>query len=100
MIRGTTPTHLFRLPFDTSRIREIRILYAQGGQLVLEKTGADCVMEENTVSVTLSQEETLQFSHRETVDCQIRVLTMDGTAFANQVFHLPVDMVLSEEVLQ
>ena len=85
MIRGTTPTHLFRLPFDTSRIREIRILYAQGGKLLLEKTGADCVMEENTVSVTLSQEETLQFS---------------GTAFANQVLHLPVDMVLSEEVLQ
>lgn len=100
MIRGTTPTHQFRLPFAVSRIQEIRILYAQGGQLILEKTESDCVLNEDTVSVTLSQEETLLFSHREAVDCQIRVLTEDGTALANQAIHLPVDMVLSEEVLQ
>ena len=38
MIRGTTPTHIFKLPIDTSTIRQLRITYVQYGKTVLEVT--------------------------------------------------------------
>ena len=42
MIRGTTPTLEFTLPFDTSLIAEIYVTMTQNGKTVLEKTLSDC----------------------------------------------------------
>jgi hypothetical protein len=42
MIRGTTPTLEFTLPFDTSLIAEMYVTIAQGEKTVLEKTLSDC----------------------------------------------------------
>ena len=38
MIRGTTPTLEFTLPFDTSLIAKMYITMAQNGKMALEKT--------------------------------------------------------------
>lgn len=99
MIRGTTPTHTFDLPFDTSIIKTLRILYAQEGKTVLEKTEADCSMAGNTITLTLSQRDTLALSAGTFAECQIRVLTKDGAALASVPMGVPVGKVLSEEVL-
>ena len=37
MIQGTTPTHTFTIPFDVSLIKELKVVYAQQGEIVLEK---------------------------------------------------------------
>lgn len=36
MSQGTTPTHVFTLPIDTSTISQLRITYIQGGTVVLD----------------------------------------------------------------
>lgn len=41
MIRGTTPTLEFTLPFDTSLIAEMYITLTQNGTTMLEKTLSD-----------------------------------------------------------
>lgn len=44
IIRGTTQTHIFKLPIDISSIRQLRITYSQYSKTVLEVTEADVVI--------------------------------------------------------
>ena len=87
MIRGTTPTHTFVLPFNTSLVSSARISYAQRGNVLLKKETPACTLEANTntISVTLSQEDTLLFNSGLYVDIQLRVLTTDGVALSTDI---------------
>lgn len=99
MIRGTTPTHIFSLPIDTSTIRELRITYAQFDRTVLEKTESDVEMDEKTITLTLTQEETLKFKHSYKVELQLKVLTDTGTVLATPIKSIDVSEILNTEVL-
>ena len=99
MIRGTTPTHTFRLSIDTGSIVELRITYDQAGKTVLEKTEADVRKTEKSISVVLTQEETLRFKAGYDVEVQLKVLTDVGTVLASPVLKLQIDKILSTEVL-
>lgn len=82
MIVGTTPTHTFNIPFDTS-IMDVRVIYAQNNNVVLTKIGEDCKVENKTVSVTLTQEDTFLFDHKSPVEIQLRILTSNGCVLAS-----------------
>ena len=99
MIRGTTPTHTFTLPFDVARVKQIRILYAQNRNVLVTKETADCVMEGSTVSVTLTQEDTFKFDCEEHVQIQLRVLTTDGQALSTPIKVVDVGTCLDTEVI-
>lgn len=99
MIRGTTPTHTFLLPFDTASIRSLRITYAQRGEVVLQKSEADCACDGDTLRVQLTQEDTLRFAAGDRMQMQLRVLTRDGDVFASRVLGAEVEDTLCEEVL-
>lgn len=100
MIRATTPTHKFILPFDCAEyIKELLITYAQLGGNVLEKTQDDVTYDGDTISFTLSQEETNLFKANYDVEIQIRVLTKNNDAMASQIYTIPVMKVLNDEVL-
>lgn len=99
MIRGTTPTHVFRLPIATDTIKALRITYAQMGCTVLDKTENDVHMDGNTVTLTLTQEDTLRFDTAYPVYWQMKVLTHAGTLLACQVKRLTVGDILNDEVL-
>lgn len=99
MICGTTPTHIFKIPFDTSQLKEIRISYAQDDEVIVEKNTSDCILEGDKITVTLSQEDTLKFSHRKAVELQLKVLTVDGCVLANNVIRVRVEEILNKEVL-
>lgn len=100
MIRGTTPKHIFVLPFHTDAVKECRVLYAQGGEVVLTKTVSDCDMDGNELSVHLTQEETFLFDCTAWVELQLRVLTFDGEALASKPMQVSVTKCLgTEEVL-
>jgi hypothetical protein len=45
VIRGTTPTHDFDLPYAKELINDIRITYGQGGKPILTKTKSSCQFE-------------------------------------------------------
>lgn len=99
MMRGTTPTHTFNLPFDTSLIATLRITYEQPTGLELTKTESDCILSGNTITVVLTQEETLQFNHKYNVEIQARILTQGGEVVASRVITTTVEKCLNDEVL-
>jgi hypothetical protein len=97
MIRGTTPTHLFNIPFDTTAVDKVKITYSQNGKEVLAKK--DCKLDGKTISVTLTQDDTFLFDHNKDVEIQIRVLTLGGDVLANVPIKVGVSKCLDDEVL-
>ena len=99
MIQGTTPAHTFTVPIDTEIISNVRVTYAQSGEVVLTKEKDDCSIGNKTVTVKLTQEETFKFAHDIPVDIQVRILTTGGDALASRVERVPIREVLDGEVL-
>lgn len=99
MRRGTTPTHTFQLPVDVSTLKEVKIIYAQSNKEVLTKYKENCAADGTSVSVTLSQEETLKFSACSPCQIQVRALTLDGMALASDIITIKVDPILDGGVL-
>lgn len=99
MYKGTTPTHIFKLPFDSSMVKECKITYAQDDVIVLEKFTEDCTLEGEYITTTLTQEETFLFNHKRTVQIQLRVLTTAGDALASDISSVSVRQCLDEEIL-
>ena len=90
MYRGTTPTITFTLPFDGSGITVLNLCFAQKGEVILEKTLQDCVMEGSTLQVRLSEAETLLFDHRKgMVEMQLR-LGCEETRMASNIMQVYV----------
>lgn len=100
MIRGTTPTHTFQIPFNTNLLKEIRISYAQKDDVVVEKSTEDCKLDGMNITVKLTQEETLRFSENVMAALQLRVLLNDGNVLATPVLRLDVGELLQDEVIQ
>ena len=99
MYRGTTPTNTFRTnQVDLSTADVIYITYKQMGKVIVEKTKADCTFGENSVSVTLTQDETLRFSVHD-VQVQIRARFADGRAIASNILQTPAKAILKEGVI-
>ena len=99
MRRGTTPTHVFTLPFPTNAVSEVLICYYQRDQPVLEKRTADCTFEGNDITLTLTQEETLKFDSKALIQIQLRVLTTEGVALATEIYCTAAGRVLNDEVM-
>lgn len=99
MIKGTTPTHVFSLPFGMEMIKTIEITYAQGGMVKVKKGNDDCTFDGNKASVKLSQEDTFKFIEDACVEVQVRVLTLGEDALASDVMRIHCEECLSEEVL-
>lgn len=99
MIRGTTPIHTFNIPFDTDIISKVRIIYAQNDTVLFTKTEADCDFKDKSIIVTLTQEDTFRFDHKEKVQIQLRVLTAKGEALSSTVDLVGVSKCLEDEVL-
>ena len=100
MIRGTTPTHIFQIPFNTSQIKELKILYAQSNEILLEKRMRDCTIDGDTITVHLTQEETFLFDCKKNrVEIQIRILTTNDELLSSTIMNVPVSRCLDNEVL-
>ncbi len=99
MIRGTTPKHIFTVPFDVNNLSKVRVIYAQDYNVIFTKTEADCVLEGNSISVTLKQEDTFKFDHKKSVQIQLRVLTVAKEVLSSTVQTVGISKCLEEEVL-
>lgn len=100
MYRGTTPKHTFTLPFDCAEITKLSIAYAQGDDVIVEKTLSDCEINGNTLSVILSEEETLRFDvNKRCAEIQLRVARGE-TKSASDILKVPVDRILKEGCLE
>lgn len=97
--RVTTPSHRFTFPIDPNTCEIIRITYAQNDKILITKEKPDLSIRDNTVTVTLTQEETKIFSARSPVQVQVRALTFDGKALASPTFTREVGEVLDDGIL-
>lgn len=106
MIRGTTPTLQFNLPFQASFIKSAQVLISYVDELkevVIEKTLDECVLDGMSISTELTQEETLAFPAPVTAEVQLRVVVdKDGkdVALATDVYKVKVKKLLKDGVLE
>ena len=99
MYRGTTPTLKFTLPFEASTLAEAYISIEQNRRVILEKTIEDCTLSGNTISVKLTQEETLKLGVSDRTEIQLRVRLADGNALASQIFAVSTERILKDGVI-
>lgn len=99
MIRGTTPTLTFRLPFDTGLLAEAWVTFTQLDHIVVDKTLEDLEVLPDALVLRLTQDETLMLQHEELVEIQIRARLTDDTAVASQKIRVGVDGILKEGVI-
>lgn len=99
MRQGTTPKHTFTLPFDTSCVSKVRVIYAQRDDVKIVKTEADAEMDGDILSVKLDQEDTLQLNSSLKTHIQVRVVTHDGESLVSDIFTVNTDRCLDDEVL-
>lgn len=100
MKRGTTPTHIFTLPFDTETVKTARIIYSQSNEVIFVKTGDQLTLDGDTITVKLTQEDTLAFDCKKNVEIQVRVLTHSGDAMASDIEQVSPYRCLEDEVLK
>ena len=99
MRRGTTPTHIFKTKVDLRDAIEMFITYKQNSEIKVEKTIADITIEEEQLTTTLTQEETLEFSTLGSVEIQVRVKFADGKALASNIIKRPAGAILKEGII-
>lgn len=99
MIRGTTPTLIFTFPFEVDSIQKMWLTFSQNDKEVFTIDKDRCELSERKVTVTLTQEQTLQLINNAQVEIQFRVLTYNSTALASNILKLPVQRILKGGVI-
>lgn len=99
MRRGTTPTLKIKVNgMDIKQFANMYVTFRQG-DIEVTKTNEDIGVEsENTLSIWLSQEDTLAFS-RGHVDVQLRAITNSGVVVASGIKMLFMEQILKEGVI-
>lgn len=104
MVRGTTPTYIFKLPkdIDLGLAETVYVTFSNKQyQTLLTKRDDDLDISENLVSVFLTQEETLSIPKGEAY-VQINWIYNDGQTrkrACSKIIPVPVDRNLINEVI-
>lgn len=98
MRQGTTPILQITVNnIDLADMEHIYVVFEQNGNL-LKKSMTDLKVENNVISVLLTQEETLSFKNGN-CNIQLRMVTYDGIAMASPIKTVNVYSVLNKEVI-
>lgn len=98
MVRGTTPTFILTLQDADLTNTNVYVTFKQDDCLLLTKSGSDLSIEENVVSVYLSQEETLKFQ-RGNLYIQVNWTFDNGKRACSEIALVKVDNNLFNGVL-
>lgn len=93
---GSTPTHRFEIPIDLTKAEKVVVIYKQDNRIV-RKTGEDLQIDAESITVKLSQKDTLAFDSGNGVKIQVRYRFGDGTADVSDILVIEVDEVLTRE---
>lgn len=107
--RGTTPKHIFYFPFDQNEVSVLKITYFQKGKVRFTKNLSDVTFQpdEETITLQLSQEDTLSFERYSWLDkakdsliwVQIRVKLTNGNCLASDMMKDRLGDILLDEVI-
>lgn len=98
MRRGTTPTLSFTTPYTADRVVSGYITFQQHRQTVLELslTDSNATIEDNLITVSLTQSQTLALSSESKCRIQIRALLTGGKAVASNIVETSVGSILKD----
>ena len=102
MYRSTTPTLVLRVKnddFDMGKIETCHVTLkseSNGHELLI--TNPDIDEDEQTISVTLTQEQTLEFELG-SIKIQVKLMLDNGTVIASHVVRTSMREILEEEIL-
>lgn len=101
MFRGTTPTLQFKIPYTEDQVQLGYITFSRNGKLFLDIPFSDerVSLEDYSVSVTFSQEDTLRFNSRAVYSIQLRILLEDDVAVASNEMTMPVEAILKNGII-
>ena len=99
MYRGTTPTLTFALPFQAGVIKNLFVTFSQKGQILLEKTTADCGLIGNTIELNLTQEDTLKFMPGN-AELQVRIIDNSNQALASKIYSINIGSILKDGIIE
>ena len=102
MIRGTTPTLTFNTDVDLTGADRLYITFQQNGKTVLEKSLEDMTVTPTTITLTLTQADTLAFENSRNapeVLIQIRAGWLAGDAIASDIMYTTVNRLLKDGVI-
>ena len=101
MIRGTTPTLRFKIPYTTEQIQLGYIAFSRKGKVFLDIPFSNerVLLEDNYIYLTFTQEDTLMFNSRTVYSVQLRILLQDNIAVASNILTIPVDSILKNGVI-
>lgn len=97
--RGTTPTLDFVLPLGSPEIIAGTITLSQRGNAIVKKPFSEWVINGNTISVTLTQEDTLLINTKYPVEIQLKPKFINGVVPDTDIHTLQADKVLDEVVI-
>ncbi len=101
MIRGTTPTLRFKIPYTEEQIQLGYLTFSRGSSVFLDipLTDERISVEDYYIYLTLSQEDTLKFNSRAVYSIQIRLLLEDDIAVASNIMTIPISAILKNGVI-
>ena len=99
MFRGTTPRLEFTLPFDVNQLSEAYVTFSQNGTIVIDKALNVCEATDKTLSVKLTQEETLKLRCGCKTEIQIRARLISGDAVASNIIQQDVERIIKDGVI-
>ena len=97
--RGTTPYNRFNVDIDLRNAAVIWLSYKQGSKIVIDKFKEDLEIEENRVTVHLTQKETLALKDKLGLRIQIRARFPDGSAVKSTIIDTTASEVLKDGVI-
>lgn len=106
MIRGTTQNLVFNIGINTEEVSQLWLTFSHSNRLnaeIFTKEINDVILSGATITVPLSQEETLMLNEynikEKVVYIQLRVLLKDGQSRVSKVVELTVEHLLKDGVL-
>lgn len=100
MYRGTTPTFTFDLPIEADTITAASVVFRQAGSVDIEKSLADCAADGQTLTVSLTEEETLSLRSGTVTPLEIQLrIGVGDVRMASQIFTVPVERILKDGAL-
>lgn len=98
MRRGTTPTITYNVDIDLTSALELYVTITEDGVVMVERSINDVTITSKSVSISLTQEETLKFNPGKVL-MQIRARMPDGAALASNIMMGDVAQILKDGVI-
>lgn len=99
MRRGTTVANVFTVDADLTGAVVLYVTYKQGNTTIIEKSKDDIQITAETLTVELTQNDTLAMSSDRPIQIQIRARLADGSALASNIITTTAGGILKDGVI-